>query len=266
MKPDLTSIEVPGAAEAEERAARIVTAAFADWRPPPRKRRVARPIAAVAVAVALIAGVLSPPGRAFVDHVRRAVGVDDAQPALFTLPAPGRILVTAGSGTWITYADGSRRLLGTYDDASWSPFGRYIAATRAERARDARSRGNCSLDPGATRRPVPALDGKRHQHAHRLPQRRPCPRRRGRRHRRLRGGRRTRRRRSTRVELAPRVRPRLRRNGRARPLSPHGERRLALERDPARPAAVARVVERRPAAARPLAGQGLDPRRWHAAA
>ena len=52
-------------------------------------------------------------------------------PALFTLPAPGRILVTAGSGTWVAYADGSRRLLGTYDDASWSPFGRYIAATRA---------------------------------------------------------------------------------------------------------------------------------------
>ena len=82
------------------------------------------------MAVVLIAAVLSPPGRAFVDHVRRAVGVDHARPALFTLPAPGRILVTAGSGTWVTYADGSRRLLGAYDDASWSPFGRYIAATR----------------------------------------------------------------------------------------------------------------------------------------
>jgi hypothetical protein len=65
-----------------------------------------------------------------VDHVRRAVGVDHARPALFTLPAPGRILVTAGSGTWVASADGSRRLVGTYDDASWSPFGRFIAAAR----------------------------------------------------------------------------------------------------------------------------------------
>ena len=129
MTPDLNSIEVPGAAEAEERAARVVTAAFAESLPRHRTRRAARPIAAVAVAVVLIAAVLSPPGRAFVDHVRRAVGVDNAEPALFTLPAPGRLLVTAGSGTWIAYADGSRRLLGTYDDASWSPFGRYVAAT-----------------------------------------------------------------------------------------------------------------------------------------
>ena len=130
MTPDLGRIEIPGAAEAEERAARVVAAAFADSPPRHRPRRAARPIAAVAVAVVLIAAVLSPPGRAFVDHVRRAVGVDHARPALFTLPAPGRILVTAGSGTWVTYADGSRRLLGAYDDASWSPFGRYIAATR----------------------------------------------------------------------------------------------------------------------------------------
>jgi len=153
LAPDLNSIEVPGAAEAEERAAGIVSASFADWRPPRRKRRVARPIAAVAVAVALIAGVLSPPGRAFVDHVRRAVGVDDAQPALFTLPAPGRLLVTAGGGTWITYADGSRRLLGTYDDASWSPFGRYIAATRANEL--------ATLDPEGTVRWTLARPGVR---------------------------------------------------------------------------------------------------------
>ena len=130
MTPDLGRIEVPGAAEAEQRAARIVAAAFADSPPRHPPRRVARPIAAAAVAVVLIAAVLSPPGRAFVDHVRRAVGVDHASPALFTLPAPGRILVTAGGGTWVTYADGSRRLLGSYDDASWSPFGRYIAAAR----------------------------------------------------------------------------------------------------------------------------------------
>ena len=153
MTPDLNSIEVPGAVEAEERAARVVTAAFAESRPRQRRRRAARPIAAVAVAVVLIAAVVSPPGRAFVDQVRRAVGVDNAKPALFTLPAPGRLLVTAGGGTWIAYADGSRRLLGTYDDASWSPFGRYIAATRTNEL--------VTLDPEGTVRWTLARPGVR---------------------------------------------------------------------------------------------------------
>jgi WD40 repeat protein len=130
VTPELGRIEVPGADESEERAARVVAAAFAGTLPRHRRRRASRPIAAVALAVVLVAAVASPPGRAFVDHVRRAVGVDHARPALFTLPAPGRILVSAGSGTWVTSADGERRLLGNYDDASWSPFGRYIVATR----------------------------------------------------------------------------------------------------------------------------------------
>ena len=131
MAPELDLIEVPGAADAEERAARIVAAAFAETLPRHRTRRAAGPVAAVAAALVLIAAVLSPPGRAFVDHVRRAVGVDHASPALFTLPAPGRLLVTADSGTWVASSDGSRRLLGSYDDASWSPFGRFLAATGA---------------------------------------------------------------------------------------------------------------------------------------
>jgi hypothetical protein len=131
VAPELDLIEVPGAADAEERAARIVAAAFAETLPRHRTRRAAGPMAAVAVTLVLVAAVLSPPGRAFVDHVRRAVGVDHASPALFTLPAPGRLLVTADSGTWVAYSDGSRRLLGSYDDASWSPFGRYLAATGA---------------------------------------------------------------------------------------------------------------------------------------
>ena len=236
VTPDLDRIEVPGAAEAEERAARVVAAAFADSPPRHRPRRAARPIAAVAVAVVLIAAVLSPPGRAFVDHVRRAVGVDHARPALFTLPAPGRILVTAGSGTWVTYADGSRRLLGAYDDASWSPFGRYIAATRPNEL--------VTLDPEGTVRWTLARPGvrfprwtrQRHQHAHRLPQRQPAPRRRGRRQGRLRGRRRTRRRHSTRVELEPRVHPRLRRHRRSPSCAHHreGRARCGARRHPGR--------------------------------
>lgn len=132
MKHDFDLIVVPGAAEAEERAARVVAAAFGELRPVPRQRRSRRPLVAVAVAVAVVAAVLSPPGRAVVNQVRRVVGIDQARPALFSLPTTGRLLVAADSGIWIADPDGSRRLLGRYDEASWSPFGRFVVATRRD--------------------------------------------------------------------------------------------------------------------------------------
>ena len=132
MKHDLDRIVFPGAAEAEERAARVVTAAFGELRPVPRHRRARRPLVAVAVAAAAVAAVLSPPGRAVVNQVRRAVGIDHAQQALFSLPTTGRLLVAADSGVWIADPDGSRRLLGRYDEASWSPFGRFVVAARQD--------------------------------------------------------------------------------------------------------------------------------------
>ena len=90
-----------------------------------------KPVAAVALAVVVVAGLLSPPGRAVLDEIRQVVGVEGSAPALFSLPAPGRLLVTAGSGVWIVDEDGSKRLLGDYREASWSPFGRFVVATRA---------------------------------------------------------------------------------------------------------------------------------------
>lgn len=130
MKHELERIEIPGAAEAAERAARVVAAAFAEPRPVPRRRRARGPLVAVAVAAALVAAVLSPPGRAVVDQVRRAVGVDHSRSALFSLPTNGRLLVASDSGVWIAWPDGSRRLLGPYEEASWSPFGRFVVASR----------------------------------------------------------------------------------------------------------------------------------------
>jgi hypothetical protein len=59
------------------------------------------------------------------------VGVERAQPALFSLPAPGRLLVASDAGVWVVSEDGSRRLLGEYREASWSPFGRFVAVAGA---------------------------------------------------------------------------------------------------------------------------------------
>ena len=83
-------------------------------------------------AAAAVAGILaSPPGRSVIRSIREAVGVENAQHELFSLPAPGRLLVDSARGPWTVDADGSRRLLGSYREASWSPFGRFVAAARA---------------------------------------------------------------------------------------------------------------------------------------
>jgi hypothetical protein len=87
-------------------------------------------VALLAAVVVAAAGLLSPPGRAVLDEIREVVGVEQSQPALFSLPAPGQLLVTADSGAWIVERDGSKRLLGRYEEASWSPFGRFVVASR----------------------------------------------------------------------------------------------------------------------------------------
>ena len=129
MKRELEQIEIPNEHEARVRSLAVVREAFAEREPQPR-RRSWKPLAAIAIALVVVAGLLSPPGRAVLDDIREVVGVEKAQPALFSLPAPGRLLVTADSGAWVVEEDGSKRLLGNYREASWSPFGRFVVASR----------------------------------------------------------------------------------------------------------------------------------------
>ena len=130
MRDELQRIEVPGEHEARERTWRVVATAFAERQPVERRPRMVRPAIAIAVAAAALAAVLSPPGRAVLDEIREAVGVERAQPALFSLPTPGRLLVASDAGVWVVQQDGSKRLLGEYREASWSPFGRFVVAAR----------------------------------------------------------------------------------------------------------------------------------------
>ena len=129
MRKDLQRLEIPGEHEARERSWAVVRDAFAQREPQPR-RRSWKPAAAIGVALVTLAGLLSPPGRAVLDEIREVVGVEQAQPALFSLPASGRLLVTADSGAWVVDRDGSKRLLGAYREASWSPFGKYVVAAK----------------------------------------------------------------------------------------------------------------------------------------
>lgn len=132
MRATLARVVVPDADAAERRARQVVLDAFAAREPVTHRATPARRV--VALAVLVVAGVagaaLSPPGRAVVDRLREVVGVEQAQPALFRLPTAGRLLVASDPGLWVVDRDGSKRLLPGYREASWSPFGRYVVATR----------------------------------------------------------------------------------------------------------------------------------------
>ena len=120
----------PGEEQAEQRAWEVVRTAYAQREPVTWPRRHARPLIAGAVVFAAVAAILSPPGRSVVHSLRKAVGVENAQTELFSLPAPGRLLLTGRGGTWIVEADGSRRRLARYSRATWSPHGLFVVATK----------------------------------------------------------------------------------------------------------------------------------------
>ncbi len=127
MRRELERIEIPEEHEARVRSWELVRAAFEEQEPA-RQTRSWRPLVALVAGIAIVAAVVSTPGRSVVDSLREAIGVESAQPALFSLPAAGRLLVTGESGTWVVQPDGSRRLLGGYAEGSWSPFGNFVVA------------------------------------------------------------------------------------------------------------------------------------------
>lgn len=130
MKRELERIEIPGEHDSRERTWAVVQSAYAEREPTERRPRRLRPALALAAALAILAAALSSPGRAVIDEIREVVGVERAQPALFSLPTSGKLLVASDVGVWVVQQDGSKRLLGDYREASWSPFGRFVVATR----------------------------------------------------------------------------------------------------------------------------------------
>jgi WD40-like Beta Propeller Repeat len=130
VRKDLERIEIPGEHDARVRSWEVVRAAFAEREPVQRRARLARPVLVLAAVAVLAAAALSPPGQAVIDRVREAIGVEDAKEALFSLPAGGRLLVESADGPWVVQPDGSKRRLGDYREASWSPFGRFVVAAR----------------------------------------------------------------------------------------------------------------------------------------
>ena len=130
--------QAPNEREAGDRSWEVVHAAWAERTRGVHSRAPRRwPLVALVAAVAIAAAAaFSSPGRAVLGTLKDAVrGEKNAKPALFSLPAAGRLLVQSDRGIWVVQRDGSKRLLRGYRDPSWSPHGIYLAALRGNEVR-----------------------------------------------------------------------------------------------------------------------------------
>lgn len=133
LRAALDEVEAPEEHRAEERSRRVVEAAFAEQRAAARPRRNTALRAGLALAGSglVAAFALTPAGAEVSGWIadQMQLGSDDAEPRLTSLPASGSLLVESEAGVWTVTDDGSRRLLGDYERATWSPSGLYAGVT-----------------------------------------------------------------------------------------------------------------------------------------
>jgi hypothetical protein len=141
-KRALTRFGAPDERGAEERAWDVVRSAYQQRAPAVRRRSFRRPAGGLGAAVVLIGAVaLSPAGATVGRLIDRALGVQHAAPGLFSLPAPGRLLVSGSGGTWTVGSDGSTRRIGPWTEASWSPHGLYLTVAATDELAAVNPRG-----------------------------------------------------------------------------------------------------------------------------
>jgi RNA polymerase sigma-70 factor (ECF subfamily) len=128
---------VPGEHLAQERTWEVLRPVFAAREPERPKRRwpVKTTILLALVGAGLAIG-LSPAGSAIADWVQDTLGRDrvvtqTAPAEAPSLPAPGRLLYSAGGEVSVLDSGGARTALGRYRGATWSASGRFVAAWRS---------------------------------------------------------------------------------------------------------------------------------------
>ena len=137
LRRALLAIPPPDELGAARRSWQLARAAFDEREPTPWPKRHTRGLVVAAVAIAALAAAVSPPGRAVIADVREALVTEKVvtapQPraAPFALPAEGRVLVTAPTGVWIVEANGSKRRVGDFGEASWSAGGLAVTSSRS---------------------------------------------------------------------------------------------------------------------------------------
>lgn len=161
----LRDAAIPEPREAEERGRQMVAAAFAERKSSDESRRselwgamtpttsegrrghpLSRLALGLSLATLLAALLLSPAGAAVRDWVDEAIstGAPSPEPTLARVPGGGRLLVQTGEGPVVVEPDGTKRLLGDYETASWSPHGLFVVV--------AKGRTLSALEPDGTLR------------------------------------------------------------------------------------------------------------------
>lgn len=140
LRRELQQLGPPEELEAQRRAWPAIRAAFETREPVSWPQRHVRLLVAIAAAVVLVVA-----AQAVAREVRDALEDDPVaqpRPVLAELPAGGPLLVTSPRGPWIVRRDGSKRLLGRYEAASWSPQARFVVVSRRRELRAVDPRGN----------------------------------------------------------------------------------------------------------------------------
>jgi hypothetical protein len=130
LRERLERAVVPDSSSAETRAWALLADAHRERPRATRRSRRGRVLALALVTVLVAAAVAvaaQPPH--WVRHVLGQVAAPRVRATLGPLPA-GRLLVSSAHGTWIVRGDGTRRRLGPWTGATWSPRGLYVAAWR----------------------------------------------------------------------------------------------------------------------------------------
>lgn len=166
VREALRSAPVPDERGAEERAWRVIRAAYAEGRHARPPRIAQQRFGRIAIVVAMLAVLVSPAGANVRHWVADAIdtGHEPSRPALTSLPASGNLLVDSAAGPWVVHPDGSKRLLGDYQQATWSPRGLFVAVTTRHQLLAVDPEGNVRWSlarSGAVRDPSWSPDGYR---------------------------------------------------------------------------------------------------------
>ncbi len=137
LRRELDGIRPPGESDALERAVALSLKEQSEvGRPRARGGSAWKLIGAALATASVLVLALTPAGAAVRDWVGDAVGGsagDGVRPALTHVPSGGSLLVRSGSDQFAVAADGTTRLLGSYDTVAWSAQGLYVAAASDRR-------------------------------------------------------------------------------------------------------------------------------------
>jgi hypothetical protein len=135
LRDGLRRIQAPDHAGAQERAWEVVRAVYGQTpavRPARRRRRIAAvALAGVFAALTITLASAAAPRHTVARWLRQAVGaapLPRAHPTLAGLPGGGQLLIDSNVGPWVVHPDGSRRHLGLFTGASWSPRALFAVA------------------------------------------------------------------------------------------------------------------------------------------